>query len=837
MRKFFGGAALLLVMLLCSGQAWAQMSDDAVIRYALQAKQEGKSEQQIGQELLAKGVTPAQIQRLKQRYENNQNYFSLGGADARQTAASRSRRSFPQDTAAMPYYQNPNYPNYRSSQNYQGYPGYQNAPGRDSLNRPFVDSLMLGFEPVPERKIFGHDIFRNPTMTFEPNVNLATPADYRLGPGDEVIIDIWGENENSIREEISPEGNIMVEQVGPVYLNGLTIREANDKLRGVFGRIYGGVVGENPSSEVRVTLGQLRSIQVNILGEVTTPGTYRLSSFATIFHALYRAGGVTPIGSLRDIRVMRNGQEVARVDMYDLLINGRQTDDIRLEEGDVILVAPYEQLVDLTGNVKRPMTYEMKPEENLGQLLKYAGGFAGDAYRDAVRVIRKSGGQRQIFSVTEPNYDGWLLMDADSVTVEAVLDRFENRVEVRGAVYREGMYEVGDDVRTVRQLIERAQGLRGDAFPARAQLLREREDLAPEVLAIDLARLMAGEVPDVELRPNDVLVIPTINDLKEFEILTIGGEVTFPGEYPYADKMTVEDLIMQAGGLLDGASTAKVDVARRIKDPKSTVPSSVLGEVFTFEIKDGLVVDGDGFELQPFDIVEVRRSPGYREQERVTLEGEVVFSGGYALTKKNERLSDLVKRAGGLTPDAYTRGARLIRQMNDEEKAVEEAKLRMALQNQRGDSLSMDKLKVNEFYSVGIELDKALAEPGSDYDMVLREGDRLVIPQYVSTVSISGEVMYPNTVLYLKGKNLQYYVDQAGGYGFRAKKSRAYIVYMNGTVTRVRGLGKTVIEPGCAIIIPSKRERKGMTLQTIMGLATSAASLGTMAATIANLTK
>lgn len=799
---------MLLLLFVGGGPVLAQMSDEAVVRYAMEAKQSGKSDQQIGRELLAKGVTPQQAERLKRQYEAGMGKTN-SMTDSRGTGQSRSRLSV-QDSLAV------------------GMPDGMNLPTTDSVAR---------FSNAPE--VYGRNIFRGSALTFEPNENQATPENYRLGPGDEVIIDIWGENERSLREEISPEGNIMIEQVGPVYLNGLTIREANDKLRGVFSQMYAGVSGEEPSSDVRVTLGRLRTIQVNVLGEVATPGTYRLSSLATVFHALYRAGGVTPIGGLRDIRVMRNGHEVARVDVYDLLLNGRQPNDIRLEEGDVILVPPYEQLVEISGNVKRPMYYEMKSGENLGQLMEYAGGFTGDAYRDEVRVIRELGREYQIYSVREPNYASWTLEDGDSVAVSSVLDRFANRVEVRGAVYREGMYELGDEVHTVRGLIDRAEGLKGDAFPGRAQLLREREDLTTEVIAIDLAGLMAGQSPDVELQRNDILYIPSIHDLKEYETLTIGGAVARPGEYPYAENMTIEDLVMQAGGLLDGASTAMVEVARRIKDPGSLEPSSELGKIYTFSLKDGLVADGESdFVLAPFDIVEIRNSPAYRIQERVILDGEVAFSGGYTLAKKNERLSDVVKRAGGLTPDAYAHGARLIRRMNDEERAVREVTLRMALQSQSGgDSLSMDKLQLNDFYSVGIELDKALAEPGSDYDMVLREGDRLVIPQYVSTVSISGEVMYPNTVLYLQGKNLKYYVEQAGGYGFRAKKSRAYIVYMNGTVARVRGLNKTKIEPGCQIIIPSKRERKGLTLPAIMSLATSAASIGTMAATIANLTK
>lgn len=810
MRRFFGFSALLLFLLAGSVSARAQMSDEAVVNYALTAKQAGKSDQQIGKELLAKGVTAEQAERLKKKYEASQG-SETAVADQSIAGQRRERQQSSQETLT--------------------------AGSMDVVSSTVSDPTEGAMNP---RTVFGRNIFRGSALTFEPNENQATPENYRLGPGDEIIIDIWGENERSLREEISPEGNIMIEQVGPVYLNGLTIREANEKLRSVFSQIYAGVSGEEPSSDVRVTLGRLRTIQVNVLGEVATPGTYRLSSFATVFHALYRAGGVTPIGGLRDIRIMRGDQEVARVDVYDLLMKGKQNDDIRLEEGDVIIVPPYELLVEISGNVKRPMHYEMKSGESLGKLMEYAGGFTGDAYRDEVRVIRESGREYQIYNVREPNYASWNLEDGDAVTVGSVLDRFANRVEVRGAVYREGMYELGDEVHTVRGLIERAEGLKGDAFPGRALLLREREDLTLEMVAVDLAGVMSGAAPDIELQRNDVLVIPSIHELEERGALTISGEVARPGTYPYAENMTIEDLVVQAGGLLDGASTARIDISRRIKDPKSLTPSSELGKIYSFSLKDGLIVDGEpGFTLMPYDIVEVRRSPAYRPQERVTLDGEVVFSGGYTLIKKNERLSDLVKRAGGLTSDAYAHGARLIRRMNDEERAVRETTLRMALQNQQGsgDSLSMNKLQLNDYYSVGIELDKALAEPGSDYDMVLREGDRLVIPQYVSTVSISGEVMYPNTVLYLQGKNLKYYVGQAGGYGLRAKKSCAYVIYMNGTVTRVRSLRKARIEPGCQIIIPSKRERKGMNLPAIMSLATSAASIGTMAASIANLSK
>lgn len=794
----------LLFFLLAApfGTAYCQMSDEAVVKYALEGRQSGKSDQQIGKELLARGVTPEQVERLKQKYEDSR---TSSGTVAADQVISGQRRERP---------------------------------------RSLSDTLAVEIPPVPDpaergadsRAVFGRNVFRSRALTFEPNENQATPENYRLGPGDEVIIDIWGENERSLREEISPEGNIMVEQVGPVYLNGLTIKEANAKLRGVFGQIYAGVSGDSPASEVRVTLGRLRTIQVNVMGEVEMPGTYRLSSFATVFHALYQAGGVTDIGTLRNIRVLRSGREVASVDIYKYLFHGDSKDDIRLEEGDIVLVPSYDLLVEVTGCVKRPMRYEMEAGEPLSQLLAYAGGFTGDAYGREVRVVRTMGREHELFNVDSVGYGTFALMDGDSVAVGRVLDRYANRIEVQGAVYRPGMYELGEGTHTVRELIGRAEGLREDAFRGRALLFRERDDLTPEIVAVDLEGVLSGRLTDISLRRNDVLVVSSVHDLEDRGGFTIGGEVARPGVYPYAAHTTVEDLIVQAGGLLDGASTVKVEVSRRLKDPKSTTPSNGVGKVYAFSLKEGLVVDGEaGFELAPFDVVEVRRSPGYQPQRQVVLDGEVVFTGNYTLIRKNERLSDLVKRAGGITDDAYVRGGRLIRRMNEEERAVRDAALRAAQQNRGADSVSLEKLMADDYYAVGIELDKALSNPGSDYDVVLREGDRLVVPEYVSTVKINGDVMYPNTTVYLKDKRVKYYIAQAGGYGARAKRNKAYIVYMNGRVARVKGRAK--VEPGCEIIVPSKRDRKRMGIAEILGLTTSAASIGTMAASIANMTK
>lgn len=814
MKIFFRILGLTFLLFSLSASLYAQqISDDQVIALVKEQKTAGKSDEEIGKMLVSRGVTREQLQRIKENYDKSQQ-ANPNDPTPRVNSRLRERRLVENfmTTAA--------------------------EDSTDTWMQIFADSTFVQEQVPPERRIYGHNLFTNRQLTFEPNENMATPVNYRLGPGDEVIVDIWGANETTIRQEVTPEGNIMISQIGPVYLSGLTISQAADKIREVLSRKYAGISGANPESQVRVTLGQIRTIQVNVMGEVTVPGTYRLSSFSTVFHALYRAGGVSDIGSLRGVRVMRAGRQVATVDIYAYLMKGALNDDVRLEEGDVILVPPYDQLVQIQGKVKRPMFYEMKQDEPLAALIGYAGGFAGDAYRKEVTVVRRSGRENSIYSVVDTSYPTWMLADGDSVSVGAVLDRFANRVEIEGAVYRPGMYELGGTLLTVKDLVTRAEGLTGDAFCSRVILTREREDLTHEVIAVDLAGVMSGRLPDIPLQREDVLSIPSIQELQAQGALTIDGEVTRPGIYPYAENTTLEDLLVQAGGLLESASTVRVDISRRLRDPKSLQVGKETAQVFTCAVKDGFVIDGTpGFVLKPYDVVEVRRSPGYQIQRRVAIAGEAVFAGGYTLTRKNERLSDLVKRAGGLTSEAYVRGGRLIRQMNEEERAQRQAALDMALMNAGSDSVSVSKLRLSDSYTVGIELDKALANPGSDYDVVLRENDSLYIPEYVSTVKITGEVQFPNTVTYIDGKSKSYYIDQAGGYGKMAKKRSAYVVRMNGTVTRIKRFKSGQIEPGCQIIVPTKKERKGMSIAEIVSLTTSAASLGTMAATISSLLK
>lgn len=693
-------------------------------------------------------------------------------------------------------------------------------------------------EEKKEEKVFGRDIFNTKNLTFEPSVNLATPVDYHLGPGDEVIIDIWGTNQATIRDNISPDGYINIEDIGLVYLNGMTVSEATDYLRKELNRIYAGIDSEKPVSQIKVTLGDSRTIQVNVMGEVLTPGTYALSSFSSVFHALYRAGGVNDIGSLRAIQLVRGGKPIATIDVYDFIMRGKATDDIRLQEGDVVIVPPYQALVTIEGNVKRPMKYEMKDGENVKTLLKYAGGFSGDAYTRALRMIRQNGREYQVYTIDDIDYSVFPVKDGDKVTAEAILNRFENKLEIKGAVYRPGIYQFGGSLNTVRQLVEKADGLMGDAFTARAVLHRERDNLTREVISVDIKKVLDGTIPDIPLQKNDVLYIPSIHDLQDMGVITVFGEVARPGELPYADNTTLEDIIIQAGGLKESASTVRVDVSRRIKDNKSTDVSSTIGKMYSFSLKDGFVIDGEpGFVLQPYDQVYVRRSPGYQEQANVDITGEVLYDGTYALTNKSERLSDLVKKAGGVTPFAYVKGAKLIRQANDEELKRMEDVFKMMRREMGQANMDSLKLDLDSVYSVGIDLELAMKNPGSSADVVLRAGDKLVVPELSNTVKINGAVMLPNTVAYKDKKSVKYYISQAGGFANNARKSRAFIIYMNGQVAKVKGSGRNMIEPGCEIVVPIKDKNGRMNFQTILGIASSIGSLGLTAASIANILK
>ncbi|MBJ2197791.1 MAG: SLBB domain-containing protein [Muribaculaceae bacterium] len=793
-------------LMLCSIMAFA-ITDQQVIDYIKQQTAAGKSEQQIGKELMAKGVTPEQAKRIKAQLESQQHGETQATRQTVTSAESERKHNAAEDVSVS------------SIENMQ-----REIEKGDAMSGS-------------GRKIYGHQVFNSQSLTFEPSENLATPQNYRLGPGDEVVIDIWGTSEDHMRQTISPEGSIMISQIGPVYLNGLTIKDANQHIKSAFSRKYAGM--NDAETDIQVTLGQVRTIQVDILGEVATPGTFRMSPFSSVFHALYRAGGINDIGSLRNIQVLRNGKKVAGVDIYDYLFKGKTSGNIRLQEGDVIIVPPYEQLVNIDGNVKRPMYYEIKPDETVKSLLDYAGGFTGDAYGGMVRLSRQSGTENELYNIDRGEFATYRLQDGDIITVGTILDRYANRVELKGAVYRPGMFAIGDGLKTVRDLIDKADGVTEDAYTDRVLLYREGPEKQLEVVALDLKDILRGAAPDITLKRNDMLVISSVNELEERGDVYIGGQVARPGAYPYAANSTVEDLIFQAGGLLEGASTARVDISRRIVDPSATEATNQLAQEFTVSIENGLAIGkGKGFRLKPYDRVEVRRSPGYAPQETVAIDGEVLFAGTYTLRKRNERLSEFVTRAGGLIDGAYIKGAHLSRRLSESELAARKEALRLAMSNNSenmGDSIAIDKIDLSNMYNVGIDLEKALANPGSDYDLVLMPGDSLYVPEKQSTVKISGDVMFPNAVIYEPGKKLSHYINQAGGYGQRAKKGKAFIVYMNGTVARAKR--NTPIEPGCHIIVPSKPQNGGTDWSKILTLTTGFMSVATMVATIPNLFK
>ena len=861
MKKFI---IFSLMLFMVSSMAMAQsssMTDDQVMSFVVKEHNSGTSNSQIVTKLMQRGVDISQIRRVRARYEREAKQGGLENASGKASATpsrlrannGKTREDYAKNTNPRTSTPNATHQDVTNRSNYRV--SAESTDNSDEDEYMAIQNEMSSMYPdiEPQKKsskVFGRDIFNNKSLTFEPNMNIATPQNYRLGPGDAVIIDIYGASQKTIQETVSPDGTVTIEGYGPVSISGLTVSQANARLRGTVGSRYS-------SSKIRLTVGQTKTIMVNVMGEVKAPGTYTLSAFATVFHALYMAGGINDLGTLRNIKVYRNNRLVTVVDIYDYILNGKLTGNVRLADNDVIVVGPYDCLVNITGKVKRPMFYEMKKNESINSLLKYAGSFTGDAYKKSVRVNRKTGREYSVYNVEEFDFASFRIADGDSVTVEPILNRYANTVEVRGAVFRPGMYNLGEQVNSVRSLIEHAEGLTEDAFKARAVMHRMKTDRSLEVVSVDVEGIMSGKVADIPLKENDVLFIPTRQDKMNERTITIRGEVLFPGTYKYADNETIEDFVLQAGGLTDKASVVNVNVSRRVSDAKALRPDSLIAQTYTLSLKDGFVIDGTpGFILMPFDEVFIRKSPGYTEQQNVTIEGEVLFAGDYTLTKRNARLSDLFKKAGGSTKEAYLKGARLIRKANDTEKARMEAVLKMQREQQQKNLLQLaassnsgsnlqqvaesaknadlEKFNVPDEYPVGIDLSEAIKHPGSDEDLVLREGDRLVVPQYNGTVKINGAVMYANTVGYEKGKRASYYIDQAGGFASDAVKNKAYIIYMNGKVAKVSHGAK--VQPGCEIVVPAKLKRK-MSVAETMSLGTSMSSIAAMIATIANLSK
>lgn len=867
--------SVLLTLCTLGGFAQSSMTDTQVMEFVQKEHKRGTSQAQIVTKLMQSGVDISQIRRVREAYEKMQKGNAAFGATTEKTAADRSRTNNGQlhpgksrrqiADATLDSYNTEEqevnrYSDGRVSANRSWTNTYDENDGeylkmQEEMNAWMPQDTATMYNNLMKqlsrnrKKVWGRDIFNNKSLSFEPNMNMALPRNYRIGPGDAVFIDVYGASQKSYQTTVAPDGIITLDGFGPIQVSGLTVAQANSRIREKLGRRYS-------SSSIRLSVGQTHTIMVNVVGEVKTPGTYTLSAFATVFNALYMAGGIGELGTLRNIKVYRGGSLISTVDVYDFLRRGHLTGNVRLADNDVIVVGPYEMLAQVSGKVKRPMFYEMKRGESLGTLISYAGGFAGDAYTRSVRVRRKTGRQYSIFNVNEFDMRSFRVSDEDSVSVDSVIPRYENMVEVKGAVFRPGMYEVGGRINSVRGLIEAADGLTEAAFTPHAVLHRKKADRTLEVISVDVDGILTGRVADIPLQNEDVLFIPTKTEVQEQQTITIHGEVLYPGVYKYADNESLEDFILQAGGLKQTASTVRVDVSRRISNPQALAPDSVIARTYSFSLRDGFVIDGaPGFVLEPFDEVYVRKSPGTTVQQNVSIEGEVVFAGNYTLTSRRMRLSDIFKAAGGGTELAYIKGARLERRPTPSERLRMEAAYKMQQEQQRknmidlavktknativqavqeNDKKTQEKFQVPDSYPVGIELDKAIANPGGDEDVLLREGDRIIVPQYNGTVKINGAVMYPNTVGYVEGKSVAYYIDQAGGFASDAKKSNTYILYMNGMLAKVGHNAK--VRPGCEIIVPTKIQSR-MSLAETLSVGSSAASIAAVIATIANLLK
>ena len=768
---------LIALMLACLvvGQVSAQMTDEEVIEYVQEQHEAGKSQTAILLDLQRKGVKRDQLIRLKEQYDAAQAQSGVTGSTSTSTQAAGDRtRKSNGDTQST-------------------------SGSNDAIVADVVSNV---------KEIFGHDIFKNDKLTFEPNMNIATPAGYILGPGAEILIDIYGTSQSTQKYAISPEGTIIIEKIGPVAIAGLTAEQAQAKVISKMGGHYQG-------SSIKLTVGQTRTVIVNVLGEVVNPGTYTLSAFSTVFNALYLAGGVTEIGTLRNIKVSRGGRIISKIDVYDYILNGKLTGNVMLQDNDAIIVGAYDALVNISGAIKRPMFYEMKEGETVKALLEYAGGFNSDANKNIISVERKTNEGLTVHSVEEWDFASFAVQDGDSINVKNIIDRYQNMVEVTGAVFYPGHYSISNECNSVRTLVEKAGGVMENAYTNLVVLFRMNEDRTRKAMSINLAGIMNNNVPDVILENEDSLVVSSDEEITRARRYHIYGPLAKQGEFPYVENMTLEDAIVAAGGLREEALLTNIEIARRLQytDERDSTYNKK-AKVYTFNIENGLIVkEGQNFALKPFDVITIKRNPEFADIAIVHVGGEVKYPGNYSLQSRQDRLSDLIKRAGGLTEAGFVEGARFTRAISANEK---ERSLQLLEIAHSADTIDVEKITIKDRYAVGIDLAEAMKKPGSDKDIILRNGDQIIIPQHNNTVRISGEVLYPNTVPYVEDKSASYYINQAGGTSNKGQRSKAFIIYANGQVSR---LYHGRIRPGCEIVIPTKVDKHVDPQKTSIALA------------------
>lgn len=845
------------------------LSDAQIQKYIDQAAQSGYSEAEIELALKSRGLPQAQIDKLKSRMAKLQSGSAKSG-----TSFDRARtRETPQiETGDLVKFLTDDY-----------------------------DEILDREELEKHKRVFGYKLFNSETLTFEPNLNIPTPKNYTLGPGDEVIIDVWGASEQTYQEIISPEGYIKIPNIGPIYLNGLAIERATDRIKNRLSQIYSGLKsrqGAAPNTFAQVSLGQLRTIRIHVIGEAQRPGSFNVSSLATMAHALYLSGGPNYHGSMRNIEIIRNNKLYKSVDIYDFLMNGTLSNNVILKDGDIIRIKPYINRIEVTGEVKREGIYETIDGESFSKLIEYTGGFTENAYTEIIKVRRNEKGEKLFADLTLEELSKEKTRNGDQVIVQGILQRYANRIQIKGAVFREGEFELVEGL-TVKKLIDLAEGLRGDAFMERGLIYRTNEDYSYSVLSFNLRNLIKGTENDIELIREDLVQISSIYDLNDEYYVNIVGEVKSSGTFPYFQEMTVEDLIIRAGGLRASASGSRVEVARRMQSIEEKEASQT-AEIFTFSISKNLELNRDDskFILQPFDQVFIRKSPGYEAQVTIKIEGEVIYPGLYALKKKNERISELIQRSGGLTSDGYAEGATLIRRTEfNPPKTTEQLRLenlaqllesvdkrakeedftleseaellqQKRLQNVQNEldeynvnedagigreGIRMKRERLNElvnrdsiklaasalqYETIGINLEEILKIPGSKYDLILQDGDILSIPRQLQTVRMRGEFLYPITVRHDEGFKFKDYVSKAGGFSENARKKKSYILYANGSVDRTRSFlffnNYPKVEAGAEIIVPRKPERQRLSAQAWIAMSTS---IATLALVVQQLTK
>ena len=774
-----------------SGVNVAELSDGQIRQLLQQAQASGLSDSQLIQQAANRGLAADQIQLLQKRIEAIRGSNSQATID---TPRSASRRL-----------------NYR--------PDSSNMPGHGNTSGP---------------KIFGADIFRNSNLTFEPNLHLATPVNYVLGPEDQLNINVYGNSLANWKLEVSPDGNINIPGAGLMNVSGKTIEQATAAIKS---KLAANNYAIGRGTNVQVSLGNIRSIKVIIAGEIVKPGTYTLPSLATVFNALYSAGGPNDNGSFRQIEIIRNNSIIRRLDIYDFLVKGQQKDNIVLQDQDIIRVPTYRIRVEMNGEVKTPALFEVLPGETLQDVIRFAGGFTNQAYTSLIKVSQISDQQRRLTDVDENDYKNYIPLRGDIYTVERILDRYQNRVTVNGAVFRPGQYELQNGL-TLMQLIKNAAGLKEDAFTGTNSITRLKPDNTTEIISFNLRDIINKASADIPLKREDVVNISSIFDLRDQYTVTINGAVRNNGAYAYADSMNVQDLIVKAGGFAEGASPKRIEVARRLSNSDPTSKNSAVAEVFSVNVDPQLRNAETKFQLKPYDIVSVYSLPGYEVQKTVKVEGEVLYPGYYTIQKKNEKISDLINRAGGLSAYADVEGGTLKRSniailgVDSKSDTAEVAQERInrlnRLKRSYRDSTSNENIQQrNDF--VGIDLKAILNKPGTDIDLIVDDGDVIRIPKQEQVVRVNGEVLYPSAIVYNKNETFKGYILNAGGFSSDALKRGAYVVYPNGTVKGTRKFlffnSHPSVKPGSEIYVPKKPERKGLSPTEVIGITSGLASI------------